>query len=368
LKKKLKASLSLLLLHLCLAGCWDQRLLKDSRLVYSSAFDQEDDGKILTTAIIRDFQGEFPTNVELQAGGKTLRETRMKMDRKINGSFEPSKNRVFILGEDLAKKDIYQFLDVFYRDPTSSISAKIAIAKGHGGDLLSTLGQKNTLISEYLAEQITSAENATEAEKQNLQTVCTVMFDEGKDFMLPLLALTNDEIELEGNALFHKHSMTGELSVTQSTLFLALANKKAKLARFTSKMDTKNKSPLDDYISYSLIKPKSKMKIISDSPYDIKVEISMKTGITIVEFPADKLTDKKNVKKINQKIQHDLQKRAEKLIETIQTANSDVFGIGRELIAFHPKTWEKVNWDEDYGKITIIPKIKTEIVGNGIVN
>ncbi|OIU71400.1 Ger(x)C family spore germination protein [Rossellomorea aquimaris] len=368
MKKKLKAAMSLLLLHVCLTGCWDQRLLKDSRLVYSSAFDLEDENKILTTAIIRDFQGEFPTNVELQAVGNTLRETRMKMDRKINGSFEPSKNRVFVLGEDLAKKDIYQFLDVFYRDPTSSISSKISIARGNGGELLSTLGQKNTLISEYLAEQISSAESATEAEKHNLQTICTVMFDEGKDFMLPLLALENNEIQLVGNALFHKHSMTGELSVAQSTLFLALANKKAKLARFTSKMDTKNKSSLDDYISYSLIKPKSKMKIISDSPYDIKVEISMKTGIAIVEFPADKLTDKKKVKKINQKIQHDLQKRAENLIETIQTANSDLFGIGRELIAFHPKTWEKLNWEEDYQKITITPKIETEIIGNGIIN
>jgi Ger(x)C family germination protein len=364
----MRAAMSLLLLQLCLAGCWDQRLLKDSRLVYSSAFDLEDDNKILTTSIIRDFQGEFPTNVELQAVGHTLRETRMIMDRKINGRFEPSKNRVFVLGEDLAKKDIYQFLDVFYRDPTSSISAKIAIAKGHGGDLLSTLGQKNTLISEYLAEQITSAENATEAEKHNLQTICTVMFDEGKDFMLPLLTLKNNEIELEGNALFHKHTMTGELNVSQSTLYLALANKKAKTARFVSKMDTGNKSPLDDYIAYSLIKPESKMKIISDSPDDIKVEISMNTGITIAEFPADKLTDKKNVKKINKKLQNDLQKQADELIQTIQTANSDLFGIGRELIAFHPKTWEKLDWEEDYQKITITPKIETEIVGNGIIN
>ncbi|XXM74351.1 Ger(x)C family spore germination protein [Lysinibacillus sphaericus] len=366
--KILKTAILLVLLQVCLTGCWDQRLLKDSRLVYSSAFDLAATNKIESTAIIRDFQGQFPTNVEIQAIGHTLRETRMKMDRKINGSFEPSKNRVFVLGEDLAKKDMYQFLDVFYRDPTSSISAKVAISRGHAGDMLSTLGQKNTLISEYLAEQIQSAEKATETQIQNLQTICTYMFDEGKDFMLPLLALNNNEIVLQGNAIFHKHSMTGELSIPESTLFLAMADKKAKLARFVSKMDTQNSSPLDDYISYSLIKPKSEMKIVSDSPHDIRVEIRMKTGITIVEYPADQLTNKKKVNKINKKIQKDLQKRSEKLIETIQASNSDLFGIGRELIAFHPKTWEQLNWEKDYQEVIIIPKIETEIVGNGIIN
>ncbi|MGR3764632.1 Ger(x)C family spore germination protein [Rossellomorea sp. NS-SX7] len=368
MKKKHKAVVTLVLIHLLLTGCWDQRLLKDSRLVYSSAFDLEDGDKILTTAIIRDFQGQTPTNVEIQDTGKTLRETRLKMDRKINGSFEPSKNRVFILGEDLAQKDIYQFLDVFYRDPTSSISSKIAVAEGRAADILSTLGQKNTLISEYLAEQIKSSEEGTEVDIHNLQTICTVMFDEGKDFMIPLLSMEDGEVEIEGNALFHKHSMTGELSVSQSSLFLILSDNKAKKARFVTKVDTNNKTPLDDYIAYNIVNPKSKMKIVSDSPHNIKVEISLKAGITISEYPADKLTDKKNIEKINQKIEKDLLKRSKKLMETIQTANSDLFGIGRELIAFHPKTWEKINWEEDYPEITITPKIETEIVGHGIIN
>ncbi|WP_175991374.1 Ger(x)C family spore germination protein [Bacillus sp. Marseille-Q1617] len=368
MSKKFRIAGVLLLFHLALTGCWDQRLLKDSRLIYSSSFDLIEDDKIFTTAITRDFHGEMGANVEITGEGKTIRETRMSMDRKINGNFEPSKNRVFLLGEDLAKKDIYQFLDVFYRDPSSSISAKIAVAEGRGSDFLSKLREKNTFISEFLTEAIESAEGATEVEEQNLQTICTLMFDPGKDFILPLFTLEDEEINLEGNAIFHKHSMTGKLSIMQSTLYLVLADKKAKRARFISEVEKENKSPLDDYISYNIIKPKAKMKILSDSPDDIKVEISLKAGITISEYPADKLKDKKNIKKINKKIEKDLVKRSKKLVETIQTANADLFGIGRELIAFHPKTWEKLNWEEDYKEITIIPKIETEIVGNGIIN
>ncbi|MEL3974237.1 Ger(x)C family spore germination protein [Rossellomorea oryzaecorticis] len=368
MNKKLQVAGILLLFHLALTGCWDQRLLKDSRLIYSSSFDLIEDDRIFTTAITRDFHGEMGANVEITAEGKTIRETRMNMDRKINGNFEPSKNRVFLLGEDLVKKDIYQFLDVFYRDPSSSISAKVAVAEGRGSDFLSKLREKNTFISEFLTEIIESAEGSSEVGVQNLQTICTMMFDPGKDFILPLFSLEEEEIELEGNAIFHKHSMTGKLSVMQSTLFLVLAGEKGKRARFVSEVDKENKTPLDDYISYNIVKPKTNMKILSDSPDDIKVEISLKAGVTISEYPADKLKDKKNVKKLNEKIQGDLLKRSQKLVETIQTANADLFGIGRELIAFHPKTWEKVNWEEDYKEITIIPKIETEIVGNGIIN
>ncbi|MEG9298953.1 Ger(x)C family spore germination protein [Mangrovibacillus sp. Mu-81] len=368
MNKKLLAAAALLFLQVSLTGCWDQRLLKNGRLVYSSSFDSTENGNILTTAIIRDFQGEFPTNVEIQGEGRTIRETRMKMDRKVSGNFEPSKNRVFLLGEDLARKDIYQFLDVFYRDPASSISSKIAIADGFGGDILSKLSQKNILISEYLLEQINSSEDSTEVDEHNLQTICTIMFDEGKDFILPLIGLENEEVVMKGNAIFHKHSMVGKLTVPQSTLYLILANKKSKRARFVTKIDSSNNLPLDDYVAYTITNPESKMKIISDSPQNIKVEIRLTAGISIGEFPADQLAEEKTLKKINKKIENDLTKKSEQLIETIQAANADLFGIGRELIAFHPKTWEKVKWEEDYPEITIIPKIETEIVGKGIID
>ncbi|MCA1054444.1 Ger(x)C family spore germination protein [Rossellomorea aquimaris] len=366
--KKLVLAIVLLFVHLSLTGCWNQRLLKDGRLVYASSFDLMEDNRILTTAIVRDFQGEFPTNVEIQDSGRTIRETRIKMDRKVSGTLEPSKNRVFIMGEDLAKKDIYQFLDILYRDPSSSISSKLVISEGMGADILSKLDQKNTLIAEFLLELIKSGEKSTEIDKYNLQSICTLMFDEGKDFILPLITLENGEVELEGSAMFHKHAMTGKISISDTTLFLLMTGKKAKVSRFVTKMDTENDTSLDDYVTYNVVKPKSKMKIISDDPSNIKVEIIMKAGISISEFPADKLAEAKTIKEINGKIQKDLSKRSKKLIQTLQTANSDVFGIGRELIAFHPDTWKKVDWEEEYPKITIIPKIETKVVGHGIIN
>ncbi|MGM0751048.1 MAG: Ger(x)C family spore germination protein [Bacillota bacterium] len=358
----------LLIINLCLAGCWDQRLLKNGRLVFSSAFDMVDEETIRATAIIRDFKDRNPTNVLVQGEGKTLRETRMNMDRKISGVFEPSKNRVFLLGEELAKKDIYKFLDIFYRDPNSSISAKLAVVEGNGGDILTKLSEKNVLISEFIIELITSAEISTGIPKQNLQTICTVMFDEGKDFALPLIKMKDGEVVLDGTGIFHKHSLTGTLSFKESSLYLLLNNQKAKSARFVSKIANDNKMNIDNYITYNISKSKSKLKIVSDTPGNIQVQIDVKMDISIVEYPQDKLTDKNELKKLNKEISKHLTEDAQKMIEKIQLANSDLFGIGRELIAFHPKTWEKINWEETYPSITIVPTIKVDIVGHGIIN
>ncbi|KAA0563516.1 Ger(x)C family spore germination protein [Bacillus sp. CH30_1T] len=354
---------------LLLTGCWDQRLLKDSRLVFASSFDLKENEKILTTAIIRDFIDEIPVNVMVQGEGNTIRETRINMDNKISGILEPSKNRMFLLGERLAQKDIYQFLDIFYRDPNSSVSAKIAVTEGNSADILAKMKEKNTLIGEYLIELVDSAEESTLIPKHNVQSICTFMFDEGKDFALPMFKLDKDnEVILTGTGLFHKQALVGSLTLEESTLFLILSNQKGKVARFVSKIDGDREMRIKNYITYNFSKVDSDLSIISDDPENIEVEIKSKIGVTIVEYPEDELANEKKIKKLNESITKDLNIKAEKMIKNLQESNSDLFGIGRDLIAFHPETWKKVDWEEKYSTITITPKIETEIIGHGIIN
>lgn len=352
----------------CLAGCWDQRLLKEGRLVYASAFDLEQDEKIKTTAIVRDMKNGVPTNFLIQGEGSTIRETRLEMDNKLSGDFDPTKNRLFLLGEELAQKDIYQFLDIFYRDPNSSISANIVVTEGNAEDILKKMTQKNTLIAEFIIELLSSAEKSTQIPKHNVQSIRTNMFDPGKDFALPLISLKDDEVVLTGTGLFHKHELVGALTLEESTLFLIMSNQKKKVARFVSKIRDDKKMRIQNYISYNFSKVNSNLAILSASPENIEVEIKVKVDLTILEFPEDKLSNEEKIKELNSLISRDLTAKAEKLINKIQTSNSDLFGIGRELIAYHPETWEQIEWEETYPTITITPKIEVDIVGHGVIN
>ncbi|WP_197224034.1 Ger(x)C family spore germination protein [Lysinibacillus sphaericus] len=352
----------------CLAGCWDQRLLKEGRLVYASAFDLEQDEKIKTTAIVRDMKNGVPTNFIIQGEGNTIRETRIDMDNKLSGDFDPTKNRLFLLGEELAQKDIYQFLDIFYRDPNSSVSANIVVTEGNAEDILKKMTQKNTLIAEFIIELLSSAEKSTQIPKLNVQSIRTNMFDPGKDFALPLISLKDDEVILAGTGLFHKHELVGSLTLEESTLFLIMSNQKKKVARFVSEIRDDKELRIQNYISYNFSKVNSNLAVLSASPENIKVEINVKVDVNILEFPEDKLSNEEKIQQLNTLLSKDLTAKAEKLVKKLQASNSDLFGIGRELIAYHPKTWKQIKWEEKYPNINIRPKFEVEIVGHGVIN
>ncbi|MGD6817215.1 Ger(x)C family spore germination protein [Metabacillus sp. 84] len=355
-------------LQLFLAGCWDQRLLKESRLVFGTGIDLMDNEKLYVSAVIRDFMSGAPTNTIVHTEADTLRESRMKMDRKVSGRFDPSKNRIFLLGENLAKSDLYSYLDVLYRDSNSSVSSKVAIVKGKASEIMNMTKVQNVLISEYLIELIESDEKSTSIPAHSLQTICTVMFDEGKDFGLPLLKKQLDEIVVDGMALFHKRSLAGYLNVNESTLLLLLMGEKSKSAGYVSKVSDEEKPEKNNFITYSFLKVKSKMNIAEAAPERIKANLTMRATINVKEYPQDSLTDKKVLKELNKKISEQLTADAKAVIQKIQEANSDMFGIGRELMAHHPDTWKKMDWEQDYQNVEIIPKVEVEITEHGIIN
>ncbi|MBV6683422.1 Ger(x)C family spore germination protein [Bacillus sp. JRC01] len=355
--------------QLFLSGCWDQRLLKSSRLVYSTAFDLGgNDSMVEGTVIIRDFKGGVPTNLEVNAEGYSIRDLRINLENRISGNLEQSKNQVYLLGEDLAKEDIYDFMDIFFRDPQNSISSKIAVTKGTAGDYLRKLSMNNVLISEFIIESIASSESQSKVPKVNMQTICTVMFDEGKDFMLPLFKMKEQEIIQDGTALFSGRRMTGELTDEESTILLIMTKQEGKVARFVSKVNADKEPNIQNYISYNLMNTKVKMRILSNTPGNIRVGLHLKADIDVAEYPPNQLFTKKEIKRLNKEIVGDLTSRIEDSIKKIQEANSDLFGVGRELIAFHPKEWNRMNWREEYPTIHFETNVQAEITGNGIIN
>ncbi|MTH55452.1 Ger(x)C family spore germination protein [Bacillus mangrovi] len=354
--------------QLILSGCWDQRILKESRLVFGTGMDLIEDDRLLVTSVIRDYSNNVPINAIVTGEGRTFRETRMDMDRKIAGRFDPSKNRVFLFGEKLVQKDLYSFLDVVYRDPDASVSSKLAVVKGNAGDVLNAGRVQNVLIAEYLIKLIESEEKETTIPEQSLQTICSVLFDDGKDFGLPAIKREGDEIILDGMAMFNRHTLAGYLSPDETVLLQMLLNKKAKIARYVSKINENQEPANKNYISYTFLKSKAKMKILSAQPGRMRAEITMKAEINVAEYPQDTLTKEKTKKQLNRKISKELTEDAERVISKIQEANSDLFGIARELMAYYPDRWDKVEWKKEYPSMEIVPKVEVEITEYGVIN
>lgn len=361
-------------LTIFLSACWDQNLLKDVRLYLAASFDLDTDGRIIDTVsspIIKKAdqgEGSADTYQVITGIGDTPRAARGDIDKRVSKTFDASKLRVLIIGNKLAKEDIYPVLDLFYRDPKSSLSAKVVIAEGMGKGLLQ-LNIKDQKISEYLFELLESQEDSVLIPEGNIQSICAEMFDPGEDFSLPYISQEKGGTlaNVEGIALFNERKFTGHiLSGDEAQIFLLMDGQNGKTPSFTKEIANYKDSDLRDFVSFNVKKAKQKLEVKIENE-EVKVNINLKLKIALTEYARNQLYKKQEIKYLNDKLSELLSKDAEAAIKKLQEAKSDGLGIGRRLIAHHNEYWQHVDWKEEYPNISITPKVNVEIIGHGII-
>lgn len=369
MKKTILIVLSLLLL----SGCWDERQFKNVKLVLTMGFDKGENGGILETVSIptaqRSSEGLGKEKVQIVSSeAATPYEARSKINSKISNSFDPSKVKMLIIGEELAKENIYGILDEFYRNPNNNLNAYAALAKGKAQDIISYQDESIDRISDHISGIINGAVTATHAPGENIQLICAELFEPGEDFVLPLLTLENDGVVFSGLGLFHDTYYTGEdLSPEEGTILMLLEGIKGRVARITKKISEEHEIELMNYITVSVMKLNRDLKIKTKGD-QISVLLDLSLKVRIIEYPFDHLTQKGKKQELAKKLSDALTKDAEQVIKKIQEANSDVLSIGRKVHAYHPDIYKKLDWNEAYPEITITPKVEVDIFQHGVIN
>ncbi|MED3476521.1 Ger(x)C family spore germination protein [Bacillus thuringiensis] len=372
----MKISKTFLISIICLSlltGCWDQNLLKDVRLVMSAGFDLTSDGKFLNTItipLINSGEGgiQVTESQVVSAKGDTPRDVRNVLNNKISEQFDTSKLMVLLLGEEYAKQDIYPGLDIFYRDPKSSLIGNILVVKGRANDLLNAKLKEKKSMSEFLSDSIRSAQAATII-PQKTRPLISDMLDPGADFVLPLIERKENEVKIKGLAMFNEHKYTGyDLTVKESTLYLLMAEQKSKSAWIKFKVHENKEPEMKNFILINVLKSKRNLKVNVQNLDDISVDLLLDLKVEIMEYPEDRLDSEKKNKDLNKKLSGLLTKKANDIIKKMQKANSDSLAIGRHLIAYHHDTWEKINWEEEYPNVNFKAKVNVEISKHGIFN
>lgn len=373
---RIRAAICFVITLWVLTGCWDQHLLKDNSLVLGIGLDATEGEKILNTAVIRLLKTESggpgrpsSTNVIYSKTGNTFRETRAGIEKQLSGEYAPNKLRVLVMGEDLAKKDIYPILDILFRDPRNSLTAKLVITQGTAKELLNIKKSKEVFISEKLLDAVNRSEEHTLIPIETIQSICPDLFDPGKDFALPyVIKKGSDSIEILGMALFHDKKFTGKiLEGEDATILLYLDGEEGDVARFTLKVNPEEEQRQNQFISTSNFLKDQTLKVKVDKHNKISAEITLKLNITAIEYPLDQLSKKSEIKRLNKEITKELTQKAEFVIKELQEANCDYFGIGRKVMAYHPKTWKGIDWADTFPTIDIKTKIEAEITGTGII-
>lgn len=373
---KIKRLFMISICLLLITGCWDQNLMKDAILIQTITFDQTDEGEfLLGIAIPNIYRNSMDSGQETEAinsenlstVANTPREGRMKLNTEIPGNLDSSKNKLVLFGEQFAKGDIYPSLDVIWRDPRSSLSAKLAVVKGKAFDTLSIQPRVESNISQNILYLIRSTETNTIIPEESIQTLASELLDPGEDIVLPLLKIGRNgtTIDVAGVALFDERKLSGTLSQEESTLFLLLNNKQSKYARFTTYVNGNKELNMNNFISLNVDHIKRKLNVSVNDRGEVFVNLNLHLKVIVEEYPIGNVPNK--VDQLNNKLSNTFTNNAEEVIKKLQEANCDAFGIGRRLIAFHHDTWKEKDKTNYFKDVKFKSKVDVEIIQHGIV-
>jgi Ger(x)C family germination protein len=366
LKKRL--IIILFIIIFILAGCWDQQLLVDKTLINGISLDITEEGKILSTSRALNIQskggGQFEIADEIvEAVRPTVVGLGIDFDSQIAGQIDISKAHIVIIGEELAKKGLHPLVELFFRSKDSYLSSKVLISKGKASDILAIEKEKSP-IAFVILQTLNGAEADTVIPNETIFTVWKTIIDIGEDMVLPYVErVKTNKIEVAGVALFNDDKFTGTtLSREKSSLLLLLLDKLQKTSRMALVLDTGRKDRSISFVTRDL---KRNLEVKVKKPGNqITSSVHIKMNVEVLAYPQD-FKKELNIKELNKELSEELTKQAKEITNTLIKSDCDAFGIGRRIKSFHPDLWKKINWQEEYKKVHIEPKVTVNIIKTG---
>ncbi|MGB3262061.1 Ger(x)C family spore germination protein [Paenisporosarcina sp.] len=357
----MRKRLSILMSALLLGGCWDERQYKDYSVV-SMVGHEGKVGELTSYFSVPSIKDGVTTSIIVKGEGKSTRDARMEADLKANQTIDVSKLSVLLYSDESVKSDLYEFLDVYYRNAENQLSTYIAISEGSPEPYIELGNQLQDEAGTYYKKFIESLVYTSIYPETDLQLVCSLLFDDAIDLTLPYISINKEANapEIKGLALFNGRKYTGTyLTVNQSKVLTVLKDKAGRRANFTY---TYKDTPIT-----MVIRKIDKKWDYSEIDKSGIVTLSYKLKADVQEFSRDHIEQGENRKELEQFLSEQLNNETKKLFEVLQEAKSDPLGLGRRVRAFHPEVWEKGDWNDTFSEITIKPDIKVDIKRTGIL-
>ncbi|WP_026583418.1 Ger(x)C family spore germination protein [Bacillus sp. J33] len=234
-----------------LAGCWDQRELGEITVVTGMAVDKgENDKYILTveginaTELNKQTASGFAPSIVYEAEGNSLAELTYKVNEGISRHLIYSHMRTLIIGEELAKEGIINFIDFLERNREIRDDFNILVSRGvRGADILRVTYQFQKSSSLKLHTQLDTMmkdwggdpgvrmndviRSWTSSGRQPVMAAVTILGDPEKGLSSEnMKKVTPDALViLDSLAFFKKDRLAGYLSLEDSRNYLWIQDK-----------------------------------------------------------------------------------------------------------------------------------------------
>lgn len=372
-----KAAIMIMLLPL-LTGCWDQLQLSRLRLVDIAGFDLNEESEdveiqFIVTKLKSAGQGTGePNSVLTKLKGPSLTEAFGQGEYIDKGPFLGISTRVYLLSQRFASHEPVSELAFLLETPYSSISSPVVVLEGNMHKVLENQMETNKEFTKDLNEFIMSLEKNKFMPTVSMMNFIQSRDDPLEDLALPVLGDVNTGVGVNGALLFRHGTITGvKLDKEQVRMMMLLLKKELGRQRFTGNLsENSGEQPSSDktkqiHYGFSVKKKNSKITISHDSSRLPKVNIQVQLKIIVFELGHGVQKLKPDyVNRMEKELSNHMENMAVATIETMQKANCDVLGIGKQLKAYHPNIWKSLKWRKDYPRVTIEPNFDVQILNS----
>lgn len=363
----------LLLLVGILSGCVETNILDRVGLTTLVGYDKGTEEKIATTAVIREVNPEFQSNVEIvSTENETSKGSRMKSNRKLSKKITVGQMRVILFGEEVARDDLHYYIDTHLENASVSNALYMAVVEGETTPLLEYEYKNIDDIGQHifrLLEQNIKQEYMISA---TLHEIAHDYYSVGKDFAMPIIKRDEEFVELSGIALFKGGKMVSSLPVKDS-FYIKLVRDSFKSGLFETILkkediptDMLKNSPEEIPVAFDAIHSKRELKVVDAATPEFDLHLKLKARLLEL-YPDVNQGDPKEVAKIEKAVSKNLSREISRIIAHCQEVDSDIFGFGekyRSSVRNSKLTKEK--WRKLYKDMKVNVSVDFVVLRDGV--
>lgn len=368
-----------LILTLALTGCWNWHELNTLGIVMASGFDLAPDGKIsVTMQIVRPGEISNPRSEKGSAGSEAVwvvtstgdtvfdavQNATMKVDRKL---FWPH-NKVFVIGEDLAREGVSPVLDWIDRDPESRRLPKLLVARGRAQDIMEVESELENVSALYLENLVNVSDNTSMAVEVRIHDFLKMLVSEGRDPYASRIELLDGEKKqtiLTGAAVFRKDWLAGWLDRSETRgLLWVLGKVKSGVIVVPSPLEKEKKVSLEIIRANSRIEP-----IIKENGLPAIIVKIQEEGNLAEQMSVDDLTKPENWYLLEEYQAAAIENEVKTVLHVAQNElGTDIFGFGEAVHRQYPQVWQELkdSWPQIYPSVEVEVIVSAKLRRTGI--
>ncbi len=368
---------------LFLSGCWDRVEINDIAIVTGAAIDQKGDDEIELS--IQVFVPKaMSSGGGSQAGGggggqitytasqtgKNIMDALSKLQGKFPREIFWGQCKVFIFGEELAKKGIQKQMDFLLRHPEPRGRADVFVSEGKAKAVL----ELSPNLERYSAEVLREISSFRIGMQVTIQDLDEMLTDISRAASIPYVKIKSQKASegktikyahIDGTAVFKKDQMVGTISEAETRGVLWLRDK---IEGYTVSVEIEGEEEL---VSLNPVSARIHLTpTIQDGQW--KMDVNVDTEGAIVQNETNlAFSDRKTLNKAEEAYKKSIETRIGDVLQVMQQKlNTDIVDFSKEFYRKYPKERKTIenHWDEVFPEMEVNINVNAHIRREGYIN